>query len=112
MKKSTYLKRGVNIENLIPAKAIHPGELLLDELKSRKITQKKFSIMTGILPSQLNEIIKQKRGISAELSLKIGKALEMDAIIWAKAQMIYDLDLARIKQKKDKQLQRKLSKTS
>lgn len=115
MKKSTYLKDGVNINDLIPARAIHPGEELREELKSRRLTQKKFAEMTGILPSQLNEVINGKRGMSAEMSLKIGAALGMDAILWAKSQMYYELDLARIKQKKETELlhkKRKLSKTS
>jgi plasmid maintenance system antidote protein VapI len=38
------------------------------------------------------------------MALKIGAILKMDAIIWAKFQMIYELDLARIKQNKEKQL--------
>jgi HTH-type transcriptional regulator/antitoxin HigA len=101
MKKSTYLEVGVDINDLVPARAIHPGEVLREELKSRKITQKQFSEMTGILPSQINEVIKEKRGISADNALKIGKALKMDAILWAKFQMFYELDLARIKQKNE-----------
>ena len=99
MKKNTYLEVGIDINDLVPARAIHPGEVLRDELKSRRITQKRFSEMTGILPSQINEVIKEKRGISADNALKIGKALKMDAILWAKFQMFYELDLAIIKQK-------------
>ena len=112
MKKSAHLEIGINIQDAVPARAIHPGELLREELKIRKFTQKRFAEMTAILPSQLNEVINGKRGISAEMALKIGPALKMDPILWAKSQMIYELDLAKIKQKKEKQSQRKLSKVS
>ena len=43
MNKNNYLAKGINIENAIPSKAIHPGEELYEELKSRGISQKKFS---------------------------------------------------------------------
>lgn len=112
MKKSDYLEVGVNINDLVPARAIHPGELLLEVLKDSRITQKRLAEMTGILPSQLNEIIKGKRGINAEMALKIGPALKMDAMLWARCQMIYELDLAKIKLKKEKSRLCKLSKAS
>ena len=89
MNKNNYLAKGINIEKAIPSKAIHPGEELCEELKSRGISQKKFSDLTKILPSQLNEIIKGKRGINAELAIIIGTALNMDPILWAKSQMFY-----------------------
>jgi HTH-type transcriptional regulator/antitoxin HigA len=103
MRKSDYLEVGINIKELVPARAVHPGELLRDVLKAKHYTQKRFAEMTGIQPTQLNEVINEKRGINAEMALKIGDALKMDAIIWAKFQMTYELDLARIKQKKEKQ---------
>lgn len=104
MRKCDYLEVGININDAVPGRAVHPGELLRDVLKAKRYTQKHFAEMVGIQPTQLNEIINEKRGISAEVALKIGAALKMDAIIWAKFQMTYELDLARIKQKKVKQL--------
>lgn len=104
MRKSDYLEVGINIKELVPSRAVHPGELLRDVLKAKGFTQKRFAEMTGIQPTQLNEVIKEKRGMNAEMVIKIGDALKMDAIIWAKFQMTYELDLARIKQKKEKQI--------
>lgn len=100
MKKSTYLKVGVNLRDVVPSEAFHPGEFLNDELKERGYTQKTFASMSGILPSQLNEFIKGKRGMSAEMALKIGQVLDIDPIYWLNLQMIYELDLAKIKQSK------------
>ena len=71
-------------KQIAPAKAIHPGEILKDELDAREISQKEFAIKLGIQPTQLNEIIKGKRGITAEHAVLIGKALEMEPIIWQK----------------------------
>lgn len=79
--------------------AIHPGEMLKDELDTRGISQKDFALLTGIPHTQLNEIIKGKRGIYAETALLIGKALKMDAVLWTNMQMNYELDLAKLNEK-------------
>ena len=88
-----------NIKELTSAYAIHPGEILHDELASREIKQKEFADLTGIHNTQLNEIIKGKRAINADIALLIGKALNMDAVIWLNLQSNYDLELARVNEK-------------
>lgn len=94
-----------NIKQLTPKEAIHPGEILNDELKDRGISQQDFSLQTGIAKTILNEIIKGKRSINADVALLIGKALNMDAILWLNLQNNYDLDLANIKQKTQSHLE-------
>ena len=111
-KKNTYLKDGVNLKDVVPSAAFHPGEFLNDELKERGLTQKSFALMSGMLPSQLNEFIKGKRGLSAELALKFGKVLDMDPVYWLNLQMIYELDLAKIKQNRLNKKVSKLKKAS
>jgi len=88
-----------NIKQLTPAFAIHPGDILKDELGERDIKQKDFALLTGIPQTHLNEIIKGKRGINADIALVIGKALKMDAVLWLNLQNNYELDLARISEK-------------
>lgn len=112
MKKSTYLKIGINIKDLSPVHTYHPGEELRDELKARKVTQKRFAELSGIHSSQLNEIIKGKRGISADIALMIGTALDMNPELWAQSQMYYELTLAKIranKKAKARPVKRKLA---
>jgi HTH-type transcriptional regulator/antitoxin HigA len=89
----------INIKQLTPASAIHPGEILKDELKERGITQKEFAQLTGIPQTQLNEIIKGKRGINADVALVIGKSLQMDAAVWLSLQSNYELDEAKVNKK-------------
>lgn len=90
---------------LIPAKAIHPGEILKDELAARRINQKEFAKLTGIQATQLNEMIKGKRNINAEIALVIGAALGIDPVIWTNLQSSYDLNKERIAEKTSKRLQ-------
>lgn len=87
------------IKELTPAIAIHPGEILRDELQERGIKQNEFALLTGIPQTQVNEIIKGKRGINADIALIVSKALNMDAILWLNLQNNYELDLAKINEK-------------
>ncbi|MBA9076107.1 HigA family addiction module antitoxin [Rufibacter quisquiliarum] len=89
----------MNIKDLTPAIAIHAGEYLADELAAREMTQQEFAALIGMNKSQLNEIIKGKRGINAELSILIGEALKMEPEIWLNLQLQYELDKARVDEK-------------
>jgi HTH-type transcriptional regulator/antitoxin HigA len=51
-------------QTLVPLFSTHPGELILDEMKVRKITQLAMANQIGVHPSFLNEVIKGKRGVS------------------------------------------------
>ncbi|UKJ07936.1 HigA family addiction module antitoxin [Solitalea lacus] len=95
----------IHIKELVPANATHPGEVLKEELEANAIKQKDFALQTGIPRTQLNEIIKGKRGINADIALRIGKALQMDADLWMNLQSGFDLAIARIKEKNRAQLE-------
>lgn len=86
---------GVNGKEVFTEQLLHPGELLLEELEARGILQKDFAEKLGMRPSHLNELVKGKRNISALLALKIEKLLKIDADIWMRLQVQYDLDTAR-----------------
>ena len=91
--------------HLIPATATHPGEILADEIDANGFSQIDFANLIGLKRSQLNEIIKGKRNINADLALLLEKALDIDAAYWLEAQKNYDLDKARIDEKNKKQLE-------
>lgn len=92
-----------HINNLTPAHLIHPGSVLKKELTQKGIRQREFAGEIGIAPSQLNEIIKGKRSISAETSLLIEASLGIKAIIWLNLQSKYDINSI----KKDKEFQKR-----
>lgn len=54
----------MNKESLTPFVATHPGEMIKDELKERKMTQKQLAEQTGIKASVLSETINGKRSVS------------------------------------------------
>lgn len=85
--------------NLVPFIATHPGEMLLDEINALGISQADFAKQIGYKKSQVNELIKGKRNINADLALLLEQSLGIDAEFWMEAQKNYDLDFARIKNK-------------
>jgi len=90
---------GTNINKLTAAIAIHPGELLLDELKALGISQVDFAKKVGMEKSQLNEVIKGKRGINAELAVMIEGVLGMSAQYWMNLQSTYEIDCVKVDQR-------------
>ena len=84
----------------IPFEATHPGTLIKDELEVRDdITQKDLAMLLGVKPSFLNEIIKGKRPITADIAILLEKTLDIPADYWMKIQSQYEIDLAKIKEK-------------
>lgn len=92
-------------QKLTPAFATHPGTILADEIEANGFSQIDFAKMIDYKRSQLNEIIKGKRNINAELALLLEKSLGIDADYWMEAQKNYDLDKARIEAKNKQQLE-------
>jgi HTH-type transcriptional regulator/antitoxin HigA len=99
------MRTGTNINQLTPAMAIHPGEILMDELNERGIKQKDFAAKIGYAQTQLNEVIKGKRNITADLALLIAKALDMQPETWMNLQAGYELDVAKIQTKTQQRLE-------
>lgn len=79
----------------MPSVAIHPGYILKEELELRKISQKKFAEIIGMPYTQLNEILNEKRPMSADLALAVEASLGIKAYIWVKLQADYNLQIAR-----------------
>lgn len=83
-----------------PFESTHPGVLIKDELEIRDdIIQKDLAQLLGVKPSFLNEIIKGKRPITADLAILLEKSLDIPADYWMKFQSQYEIDCARIKEK-------------
>ena len=82
---------------LVPARAVHPGEVLREELKERGIKQKDFARMIDMQPTHLNEFIKGKRNLNEELALKLEKALGISCKNWMNLHSGYIYDCMRVR---------------
>lgn len=78
-----------------PKNPFHPGEILLEEfLIPAGITQVEFARKLGWTTAKLSEIIKGKRGITAESAIALSKILKTSPKLWMNLQATYDLDKA------------------
>jgi addiction module HigA family antidote len=81
-----------------PANPFHPGEMLLEEfIEPNGWTQAYVADELGWTKAKLNELIKGKRGITADSALDLAEFLGTSAKIWMNLQATYDLDQAKKK---------------
>lgn len=70
----------------------HPGEMLLEEfLKPLGISQSAFAIRLGVSFPRLNEIVRGKRGVTADTALRLEQVTRMRAEFWLGLQTDWDL---------------------
>ena len=82
----------------MPKFAIHPGRMLLEEIKARHMSQVEFAERTDMTPKHLSEIINGKADITPEVAIAVEAATGGSASLWLKLQMQYDEVLARQKE--------------
>jgi addiction module HigA family antidote len=86
---------------ITPFIAVHPGGILGDELRERKITRKDFAQRIGIQPSHLSELIRGKRNFTPKVSEKIASVLGIPAADWIALQKQYEADRAAVEARKE-----------
>lgn len=74
-------------------KGVHPGKFLERELNKRELNQRQFALAINEHPQTLNAIIKGKRSMNIDLSLKIEKALNFDEGFLMTLQVFYDIKI-------------------
>jgi antitoxin HigA-1 len=72
--------------------SIHPGEILKQEfLKPMGVTGYRLAQALDVTPQAVNDILLQKRGISAEMAIRLGRVFGMSAEFWMNLQAAYEL---------------------
>ena len=77
------------------AAPIHPGEHLAEILEELGISQYRLAKAIGVSPIRISEIVRQRRSVTADTALRVGRALGMTPEFWLNLQRMYDLELAR-----------------
>ena len=84
-----------------PRNPFHPGEILLEEfLEPAGITQTAFAETLGWTRARLNELIKGKRGITADAALDLAQALGTSPKVWMNLQATWELAQAQRRRRK------------
>ena len=83
-------------------KPVHPGEILREEfMKPRALSQNALARALNVPPRRINEIVLEKRGITADTALRLARYFGTSAEMWAGLQADYDLRLARYQKEKE-----------
>ena len=83
-----------------PRKPIHPGEMLLEEfLRPRGMSQRHFAEKLDWTKAKLNELVRGKRGVTADSALDLAEALGTSPELWMNLQMTWDLRKAEVRRK-------------
>jgi antitoxin HigA-1 len=74
--------------------AIHPGEILADELDELGITPTELSRQISVPPNRISQIIQGKRAITGDTALRLGHWFQTSPQFWLNLQAAYDLRVA------------------
>lgn len=78
-------------------KNIHPGEVLLKEfLEPLAISQNKLARDIGVPPRRINEIVLEKRSVTADTDLRLSRALGTSEGFWLGLQNDFDLEARKL----------------
>jgi addiction module HigA family antidote len=76
---------------------VHPGEVLSEEfLKPLGLSQNRVALDTGVPPRRINEIVLEKRRITADTALRLARYFNTSPQFWLGLQADYDLDIASV----------------
>lgn len=77
----------------------HPGEVLREDiLPHYRLTRKELAAHLGISTRQLGDLLRERRGMTLDLAMRLGAAFGQGAHFWLGLQMQHDLWQARHKE--------------
>ncbi len=76
---------------------IHPGEILREEyLLPLGMSANALARALGVTPARINDILRERRGITADTALRLARYFGTDARSWLNLQSAYDLRVAEL----------------
>ena len=86
---------------------VHPGDILLhDFMQPLKLSSYKLAKELGVTAPTVNEIVRRRRAVTAEMALRFSRYFGTTAQLWQNLQSQYDLEIAN--RKIGKQLKQKI----
>jgi addiction module HigA family antidote len=87
---------------------VHPGEILKQEyLVPLNLSASALARALHVPPPRINDIVRQRRGITADTAIRLARHFGTDAQSWLILQSAYDLRTAEIKS--GKQIEREVA---
>ena len=75
-------------------RAVHPGEILKDELEERGVSPASFARQIDVPANRISQIIAGKRAVTGDSALRFGHWFGMDPQFWLNLQAQYELAVA------------------
>lgn len=75
-------------------RAVHPGEVLKEELEAADVTPTEFARQIEVPPNRISQIIAGKRAITGDTALRFGHWFGVDPQFWLNLQAQYELAVA------------------
>ena len=90
-KSSTIIRR---YKDRLPA--LHPGEMLREDFMiPLGLSANALALALRVPATRIGEIVKERRGITADTALRLGRYFGMTPEFWMNLQSHYDLETAR-----------------
>jgi addiction module antidote protein, HigA family len=75
---------------------VHPGEILREEfMRPLELSSNALARAIGVTPARVNDIANEKRGITADSALRLGRYLGTTPDMWMNLQKRFELETAR-----------------
>ena len=74
--------------------AIHPGEILKDELDELGVTPTELARQIAVPPNRISQIVSGRRAITGDTALRLGHWFRNSPEFWLNLQTAYDLRIA------------------
>ncbi len=75
--------------------ALHPGEMLREEfMKPLGLSANALAIALRVPVTRISEIVRERRGITADTALRLARYFNMTPEFWMRLQLDYDLESA------------------
>lgn len=84
----------------VPDYAVPPGQVLLETIEAKGMTQTDLAVRTGYTKKAINEIIKGKAPVTHPVALRLERATGVPARLWNNLETNYREALERIKERK------------
>lgn len=75
-------------------RAVHPGEVLKDELDELSVTPTEFARQIDVPPNRVSQIISGKRAVTGDTALRFGHWFGVDPQFWLNLQSAYEIRIA------------------
>jgi addiction module HigA family antidote len=78
----------------MPRPAIHPGEILAEELNELGVTPTELARQISVPANRVSQIINGRRGITGDTALRLGHWFGTSGQFWLNLQSAYDIRTA------------------